>query len=211
MARRPTDAYRAFDTSIVSDALDEHDIDGVITGIRPVDPTFRATGRALPMRFEAVNTETDTNFPFAMLEELEAGYVPVIDGVGTDCSCWGGRASQLAANAGVNGVVVDGGYRDVDDIRNGSFPVFGRAPTPRTGQRRVRVAATGEPVTIDGVTVAPDDLVIADATGIVVVPSDTASAVADTADDLLAEELLLERKIDRGATVDDLRQEGRSF
>lgn len=212
MANDIADVFRTFDTSVVSDALDEHGIDGVITGIEPADATWTAVGRVHPMRFEeASDPGTETNFPFAMLRELAPGRVLFVAGAGSEVSHWGANASRLAANAGANGVVVDGGFRDVPAVRNGPFPVFGRVPTPRTGQGRITVDGVDEPVEIDGIAVAPDDVVIADATGVVVVPSDEAAAVADTAESILAEELLLERKIANGATVEDLQGSGHSF
>lgn len=212
MSPSVANVYRMFDTSIVSDALDEHGIDGVANDLSPVRSARTAVGRAHTMRFErAAEPGSETNFPFAMLNELVADRVLVIDGADPELSCWGGNASRLAADAGVNGVVVDGGYRDASDISEGSFPVFGRAPTPTTGQRRVTVEGIGEPVEIGGVAVAPDDLIVADATGVVVVPADEAAAVAETAEEILAEELLLEEKIENGATVEDLQQDGHAF
>lgn len=212
MSRSATDVFEAFDTSIVSDALDRHGIDGVINGLPPAHPDHVVVGRAHTLRFEpAAEPDSETNFPYAMLDELVADRVLVIDGVGPELSCWGGNASRLAANAGMNGIVVEGGYRDVSEIREGSLPVFGRAPTPKTGQRRLVVEAIGEPVEIDGVTVSPDDLIVADATGVVVVPSNHITAVAETAEEILGEELLVEAKIDAGATVSDLESDDHEF
>jgi len=213
MSQDVTDVFGMFDTSVVADALDDHGIDGVVRGIEPTVDDWHAVGRAHTMDFEVVENPgaEETNFPYAMLSELREDRLLVIDGTGPERSCWGGNASRLAANAGVEGVVIDGGYRDVPDIRDGSFPVFGRARTPRTSQRRVTVESVGEPVTVDGVEVAPGDVVVADATGVVVVPADDAAAVAETAEEILAEERLLEAKIDSGATVADLRADDHSF
>jgi regulator of RNase E activity RraA len=204
--------YRLFDTSLVSDALDSHGIDGVIQGLAPAHPDFAAVGRARPMRFERVENPSGeaTNFPYAMLERLAPDDVFVIDGV-EDCSAWGGNASELAAAADLAGVVVDGGFRDVPDLRDAGLPVFGATPTPQTGQRRVRVESVDEPIAVRGVTVDPDDVVVADATGVVVVPAAEAEAVADTAESALAEELLLEEKIGAGASVADLRGDDHEF
>lgn len=207
-----TDVFSMFDTSVVSDALDDHDIDGVVNGLPPAEPSQRAVGLAHTMRFELVDDSGEkTNFPYAMLNELIADRILVIEGVGPEISCWGGNASRLAENAGVAGIVIDGGYRDVPEIRAGSFPVFARAPTPKSGQRRLAVEAVGEPVEIDGVEVAPDDVIVADATGVVVVPAAEAAAVAETAEETLREEHLVETKIDHGATVADLQQNDHEF
>lgn len=215
MSQSVTDVFELFDTSIVSDALDRHGIDGVINGIPPAHPDQSAVGRAHTVQLENVGSadepKADTNFPYAMLNELVRDRVLVLDGAGPELSCWGGNASRLAANAGMNGIVVDGGYRDIAEVRTGSLPVFGRAPTPKTGQRRLTIEAIGEPVEIDGVTVAPDDLIVADATGIVAIPAGNVTEVAETAEEILREELLVEKKIESGAAVSDLESDEHDF
>lgn len=207
----PLATFRECDTSLVSDAMDEHGIDGVVTGIPPVAPDHRAVGRARPLRFERVRGEGTTNFPHAMLEALAAGEVLVVRGVSSDVSCWGGQASRLAENAGVEGVVIDGGYRDAPEVREGPFPVFGRRPTPRSGQRRVRVASTDGAVTIDGVRVAPGDAVLADATGVVVVPAEHERRVAESAAGLLEAESDLAERVDAGEDLDSIREDHEQF
>jgi regulator of RNase E activity RraA len=211
MADDPLSTLAECDTSLVSDAMDEHGLDGVITGLPPAAPGHRAVGRARPLRFERARGEGTTNFPLAMLEALAADEVLVIRGVSADVSCWGGQASKLAENAGVEGVVIDGGYRDVPEIRTGSFPVFGRRPTPRSGQRRVRVASTDEPVTVDGVRVAPGDVVVADATGVVVVPAEQEARVGETAADLLESESDLAERVAAGEDLDAIREDHEQF
>lgn len=207
----PLSVFAECDTSLVSDAMDEHGLDGVVTGIPPAAPGHRAVGRARSLRFERTRGEGTTNFPLTMLETLAAGEVLVVRGVSPDISCWGGQASKLAENAGVEGVVIDGGYRDVPEIRAGSFPVFGRRPTPRSGQRRVRVAATDEAITVDGVRVAPGDAVLADATGVVVVPAEHEERVAESAADLRESESDLAERVAAGETFESIREDHEQF
>lgn len=207
----PISVFADCDTSVVSDAMDEHGFDGVITGLRPAAPNHRAVGRARPVRFERARGDGLTNFPFEMLDAIAADEVFVLSGVSPDVSCWGGQASALAGNSGMAGTVIDGGYRDVDDIRDGSFPVFGRAATPKSGQGRIRVASTGNPITVDDVRVEPGDVVVADVTGVVVVPGDHATRVAETAASILEEEGDLAAKVEAGADIDDIRAEHDRF
>ena len=206
-----TFADPACDTSIVSDTMDEHGLDGVVTGVPPAAPGHRSVGRARPIRFERARGEGTTNFPHAMLDAFGAGELVVIRGVSPHISCWGGQASDLAANAGVEGVVIDGGFRDVPEIREGSFPVFGRQPTPRSGQRRVRVASTDEPITVDGVRVAPGDVVVADATGVVVVPAEHEERIAEGAADLLDAESDLAERVAAGEDLASIREDHEQF
>jgi regulator of RNase E activity RraA len=206
-----TFADPACDTSIVSDAMDEHGFDGVVTGLPPAAPGHRAVGRARPLRFERARGEGKTNFPHAMLDSFESSEVVVIRGVSLHISCWGGQASTLAANAGVEGVVIDGGFRDVPEIREGSFPVFGRQSTPRSGQRRVRVASTDDPITVGGVRVAPGDVVVADATGVVVVPAEHEERIAESAADLLDVESDLSERVAADEDLASIREDHEQF
>lgn len=211
MTEDPIEIFEQCDTSIVSDAMDEHGLDGVVTGLDAVTPGHAAVGRAQPVRFERARGDGLTNFPYEMLDAIREGEVFVLDGVGPDVSCWGGQASRLAANSGMAGAVINGGFRDVPDVREGSFPVFGRRPTPKSGQRRMRVASTEAPVTVDGVRVAVGDVVVADATGVVVVPAEHEAAVAESAADILADEGDLSEMIDTGKGIDEIRAEHDTF
>lgn len=207
----PLSVFEECDTSIVSDAMDEHGLNGVVTGISPTAPDHVAVGRARPVRFERARSEELTNFPFEMLDTIAADEVFVVDGVGPDLSCWGGQASVLASEAGMAGAVINGGYRDVAAIREGSFPVFGCQPTPKSGQGRVRVASTDDPVTVADIRVEPGDVVVADATGVVVVPSDEESTIAETAAIIRDKENDITSRIESGADVDDIHAEHDRF
>ena len=207
----PTAVFADCDTSIVSDAMDEHGLEGVVTGLSPASPEHHAVGRARPIRFERARGDGLTNFPFEMLDSITADELFVLDGVAPDLSCWGGQASAFADAAGMAGVVVDGGYRDADDVRAGSFPVFGRATTPKSGQGRIRVASTTDPVTVDGVRVDPGDVVVADATGIVVVPAEHAERVAKSAATILKTEDDLTARVEAGADLAEIRADHDRF
>lgn len=201
-----------FDTSLVSDTLDDLGIDGVIDGIRPAGGGSRIAGRVDTVGFSLV-TDGETDFPHTMLGELRKNRILLLSAPDSDrpISCWGGNATRLAANAGAAGIVIDGGYRDVEEVREQCLPVFGRTPTPRTGQGRIQASTVGDQIEINGVTVAPDDVILADDTGVVVIPDDALDDVIADASDRYGEEQLLEAKIDAGATPADLRREGREF
>jgi 4-hydroxy-4-methyl-2-oxoglutarate aldolase len=74
--------------------------------------------------------------------------------------------SRAARRRGVRGVVVDGACRDIDEAQALGFPLYARAAVPTTARGRAIELATNVPVTIDGVSIAPADLVIADGSGI---------------------------------------------
>jgi 4-hydroxy-4-methyl-2-oxoglutarate aldolase len=64
---------------------------------------------------------------------------------------------------------VSGSVRDLTAIHARRFPVFHRGVGPRPAAK-FHEGELGAPVQIEGVTISPGDLVVADADGVVLVP-----------------------------------------
>ena len=75
----------------------------------------------------------------------------------------------------------------------------------------MRVASTTEPITVGGVRVEPADVVVADATGVVVVPADSAESVAETAAEILDAEADLSDKVAGETDLDAIRDDHDRF
>jgi regulator of RNase E activity RraA len=118
-----------------------------------------------------------------------------------DAAGWGGILSLAARLKGVEGVIVDGTCRDVDDSRAAEFPVYARAATPMTARGRVVEASMGEPIRVADLHVAPGDFVIADASGVVFVPADRAEEIVSTAEGLMAREAAMAEAVRAGRSV----------
>ena len=74
-------------------------------------------------------------------------------------------------------------------------------PTP--GRTRLKVAAIGEPVTVDGVAVAPGDIVAADGTGIVVLPAARAEEITTLAEAFARDDAAAIAEMDKGLSFSD--------
>jgi 4-hydroxy-4-methyl-2-oxoglutarate aldolase len=86
--------------------------------------------------------------------------------------------NEAATVRGLAGLVIDGGVRDVERLRTGSFPVFaaniclrGTVKDPTAG-----IDLNGT-IRIGDVTVRPGDLVVGDVDGVVVLPAGDAEDV----------------------------------
>jgi regulator of RNase E activity RraA len=73
---------------------------------------------------------------------------------------------------GLAGMVIDGGARDIEELEEIGFPVWSRSQTPATSVGRYVPVARNVPVMCGGVLVRPGDWIVADKTGVVVVPRD---------------------------------------
>jgi regulator of RNase E activity RraA len=138
-----------------------------------------------------------------MIDAADPGEVIVIAAHGARASTWGGMASLAAQVKGIAGLVVDGGVRDLEEIEACGFPVFSRHLVPTTGRTRLKVDAIGEPVEIDGVPVAPGDVIVADGTGVVCVPAAKAEQVAEIAEACAADDARAEAEIREGLSFSE--------
>lgn len=121
-----------------------------------------------------------------VIDGSEPGAVLVI-GIGgyPDVAIFGGLMAAGASVNGFVGAILDGGVRDVGEIRRDyDLPVYSRSVSPGTTVGRFKTAGKNIPVEVGGVTVHPGDIMVADPDGVVVVPRDHAEAVLAMALDI---------------------------
>jgi regulator of RNase E activity RraA len=194
-------SVQAFSSSTWSDALDRLSIDGVVRGLRLIHGSRPIVGRAVTARQEVVAFDTVPASAFdiaGILEATSSGDVLVVDVGGAPVSSFGGLAARTAVRRGVAGVLVDGGCRDVDEVEAAGISVWARHVTPASGKRRLRTVEINGPVVCGGIEVRAGDVVVADQTGIVVVPASRWEEAAKIAADLDARDRELARGIEAG-------------
>jgi 4-hydroxy-4-methyl-2-oxoglutarate aldolase len=196
------DRLAALDTCVVSDALDRLELRGTTHGIGRVWACPRVAGRVVTVQlgpYEETAAASAPHLGTRAIEAASAEHVIVIaNGGRVEMAGWGGLLSRAARRRGVRGVIVDGACRDVDEAEELGFPLYARAAVPTTARGRVIELATNATVTIDGVAVAPGDLVLADGSGVVFVPAGAAEEVLASAEQLAIREAGLAARIDRG-------------
>ena len=195
------DAFKGLATSTIGNVLDDLNIGSIGLNLRPVAPGMRFVGAALTVKevTGAKNAYKASEFGLGtVIDMCQYLDVVVIDNGGQQVSTWGGVASVAAAQNGVAGLVVDGGVRDADEIIEQGFPVFSRHVVPLSGKTRVKVIEINTTVKIDGMPVHPGDIIIGDASGIVVVPHERAAEVARLAAELEQQDRLASEEIRKG-------------
>jgi len=197
--------FAAYPTSAVSDALDELGIAGALSGIAAMrEGVGRVCGRALPVRFvrkshdpEAYRFGGGVGKPLEIvLKTMKAGDVVVMDLDGaTNASAWGGLASRLAQRRGVRGTIMWGTCRDLEEIRAIGYPVWAVGVCPRRSRNDFAFGSINEPITINGVAIAPGDYVVADGSGAVCVPRARADETLGLLERIEAQERMLEEQV----------------
>ena len=111
------------------------------------------------------------------LDIAEPGDVIVVDGGGDLTNSLIGELMVAHAEARhLGGIVIHGAIRDYDTLHAGDFPVFAGGVTHR-GPYKDGPGEINVPIAIQGMVIAPGDLIVGDGDGIVCVPFDVTAEV----------------------------------
>ena len=196
------DRFSAFDTGVISDALDRLGMTGVVNAVTRLAGDANIVGYAVTVQLAPDDGSPSLRHlcATAIHEGDEQSVIVVAGGLET-CGGWGGLLSHAASYKGIRGAIVDGATRDVDEANELGFPVFARRASPSTVRGRQREIASQVRVVIDEVAVNPGDLIVADGTGIVVVPRARAAEVATVAGEIAERERAMASRLASGETV----------
>jgi regulator of RNase E activity RraA len=154
--------------------------------IRPRINEKRVVGPAVTILEGPTRESVGPLHALEAIDESPEGSVIVIaiDGQ-SDVAVWGGLMTAGAVANGLEGAILDGGLRDIEEItENYDFPIFARSVSPGTTVGRFKTLASNVPVTIGGITVNPADLIVAGVDGVIVVPKAHARAVLKMAQEI---------------------------
>jgi len=202
--------FAGFSTTTVSDALDRLGLAGQCLGLKPLDRGFRLCGRAFTMRLLPVTPVAGTVGDY--IDDVPAGEVVVIDNAGrTDATVWGDILTFVASRRGIAGTVIDGVCRDVGPSIDIGYPIYSRGWSMRTGKDRVQLDALNVTVAIGGARVAPGDILLGDADGVVCIARDHEEEVLRLAGEIDAAEEKIRQAIAGGMRLDEARQHFKYF
>ena len=85
--------------------------------------------------------------------------------------------ATAAKSRSMAGIVLDGGVRDLAEIRSLGLPVFARSVSPGSSVGRWASVGKDIPVTCGGIKVTPGDIIVAGEDGVVVVPKAQEQAI----------------------------------
>jgi regulator of RNase E activity RraA len=179
-------------------------------GTRPLRTNQpRVAGHAFTLRFipvrEDVATPESWSSPHstrAAIEVMPAGYIAVADTMGVNSSAiFGDILCARMKQRGVTALVTDGVIRDVRGVLDTNFPVWSQgvaAPPSITG---LTFVGWQEPIACGGVAVYPEDIVVADDDGSVVIPNALLDEVVSAACDQEQMESWIMSEVVRGEAL----------
>jgi len=150
-----------------------------LRGTRPLAPGQpRLVGRAFTLRFVPAREDLATPASWASpistraaIECMPAGCIAVVDAMGvTDAGIFGDILCARMRRRGVAGLVTDGVVRDVSGVLGTGLPVWCQGTAAPPSVAGLTFVAWQEPIACGGVAVFPNDVIVVDQDGAVLIP-----------------------------------------
>lgn len=108
--------------------------------------------------------------------EAPKGSIIVAQTNSMDYAVSGGNVCAIAQDLGIAGFVIDGVVRDIGEVKEIKFPIFGRGVHPMPGTKKA-ILPLNTPIVAGGIAVNPGDVIVADEEGVAVIPKEKAEEV----------------------------------
>ena len=138
-----------------------------------LDHEIRPLAAGMGLAGRAVTVELPPGDNLGIHQAIEAcghGDVLVVAATGPPFGVFGELLAVSLEARGAVGIVIDGGCRDVSELRSGRLGVFARTITAR-GTTKDRPVAVNESIRCGDAVVNPGDVIVGDDDGVVVVPA----------------------------------------
>lgn len=202
------------DTANVADILDElgHPDCGLASSFWPIRERLeKMAGWAYTIRGQ-MTPYPGSGDPKKMqaVSGLAPGHLSVWSGGGAEGVCFFGELiARGMQHRGCSGALVDGGIRDIEWLARMNFPVYARYRTPVQSIGRWEVNAWQVDVYLPGATsarvkVRPDDFILADFDGALVIPAEIAEEVLRRAEALTEKEQRIREDLDAGLSLPEV-------
>jgi regulator of RNase E activity RraA len=185
-------ALRRVNTTAVVDVLARNGYDARYTympNLQTMNAGMRLVARAITVRFVPARPDADADKPageaspeYAAFELAGPGDVIVMESMRNKLMSIGGDIKFLRLKQrGVDGLVCDGGIRDMHTVKDYGISLWGLGKTSNLGTRIGTPYSTNDTISVDGVLVRPGDYIVADDDGVVVIPRTVAPDIAKKA------------------------------
>jgi len=198
-------------TAVIADTLDSlgYHKQVLTPGILPLDPSLKLCGLARVGLYMPIYHDDDTvnvyENEIVLVDSLKEDEVPVLCCHGNQkIAPWGELLSTRSSYLKAAGCLTDGCIRDSDMIREMKFPVFSKGTNPVDTKFRGKMMMADVPGEIGGVRIQSGDLVFGDNDGVVVVPSNIISEVANKALEKVNSENTVRDEIKEGNKLKDI-------
>ncbi len=184
-----------------------------LRGTRPLEPGYpRLVGRAFTLRFvparEDLATPASWGNPIstrAAIEAMPAGCIAVVGANGvTDAGIFGDILCARMAKRGIAGLVTDGVVRDLAGVLTTKLPVWCQGTAAPSSVTGLTFVGWQEPIGCGGVAVFPNDVIVVDQDGAVLIPQDILDDVIEASVEQERLEAWIMEEVNAGAALPGL-------
>ena len=184
-----------------------------IKGSKPIQAgQKKVVGRAFTLRFVPAREDLATPAAWASpistraaIEDMPAGCVAVVDAMGIqDAGIFGDILCQRMKERGVAGLVTDGVMRDIDGVLQTGLAVWCSGVAAPASVTSLTFVAWQEPIACGGVAVFPNDVIVIDNDGAVLIPADLVDELVQLAPEQERLENWIMEQVKSGAALPGL-------
>lgn len=184
-----------------------------LRGTKPLRPDQkRVVGRAFTLRFVPAREDLATPESWASprstraaIESMPAGCIAVVDALGvTDAGIFGDILCARMQKRGVAALVTDGVVRDLVGVLGTGLPVWCNGAAAPASVAGLTFVNWQEPIACGGVAVFPDDVIVVDSDGAVVIPQAMLDDVIGVAAEQERFEAWVVREVEAGVPLPGL-------
>jgi len=184
-----------------------------MNGPQPLVPGGgRLVGPAFTLRFVPVREDLATPESWAKpistrgaIEEMPAGCIAVADAMGvTSAGIFGDILTMRMMKRNVAALVTDGVVRDKAGVLASKLPVWCARTAAPSSVNGLTLVGWQEPIGCGGVAIFPDDIIVADGDGAVVIPQAMLAEVATEAEEQERLEAWIMGEVEKGAALPGL-------
>ena len=201
-------------TATLTTVLLKHGLRNVwLRGTRPLAPGLpRIAGRAFTLRFvparEDLATPASWGSPIstrAAIEAMPEGCIAVVGAQGcTDAGIFGDILCARMQKRGVAALVSDGVVRDVAGVLGTGLPVWCQGTAAPPSVAGLTFVGWQEPIDCGGVAVFPNDVIVVDQDGAVLIPSAMLDEITAAAFEQERQETWIMSQVQAGAALPGL-------
>jgi regulator of RNase E activity RraA len=182
-------------------------------GPKPLEPGYqRAVGPAFTLRFVPAREDLATPESWASprstrgaIEDMPEGAIAVADAMGvTGAGIFGDILTARMRKRGVTALISDGVMRDVAGVLGTKLPVWCAGVAAPASVGGLTFVGWREPIGCGGVAVFPNDVIVADDDGAVVIPAALVEQVAKEGPEQERFEAWVVREVENGAKLPGL-------
>jgi regulator of RNase E activity RraA len=214
LASTTVEVLQSVATSTITTVLLKKGLRNVwMRGAQPLGPGLpRLVGRAFTLRFVPAREDLATPDSWASpkstraaIENMPEGCIAVVDAMGVaDAGIFGDILCARMKKRGVAALVTDGVMRDVSGVLATGLPVWCQGAAAPPSVAGLTFVDWQEPIGCGGVAVFPNDIVVADADGAVLIPAALLDHVLAAAPEQERMEAWIMAEVEKGAPLPGL-------